>query len=151
MNNTDQYYMMQRSMIEHRLLPDQFFDDPQKLLETLAAKGQEILFAIYSGAMPGRFRKEDFSVEAAPNAQCGISVILKLPEADAVLACSLIGLCCGKDGASPEYYTVERTVEGGFLLCTMPDKGTHAVLDKKCGRTPEEHLLAIRARVNPGS
>ena len=146
----EQNYVAQRSMIEHHLLPDQLFDNTKNFIAAMATKGQEILFSIYDSAMPGKFQKDQFSVKAAPNKRGGLSVLLRLPDPDTVLACPFIGFSCAKDGTSPEYYTIERTVDGGFLLCTKPDKGSHAVLAEDCGSTPKEHATVLINRLKIG-
>ena len=148
--NTEQNYMMQRSGIEHHLLPDALFDNPKQLIGAMAANGEEILFSIYDKAMPGKIRREQFAVKAVPNTLGGISLILKLPPPDTVLACPFIGMLCGKDGTNPEYYTIERTMEGGFLLCTKPNRDSHAIMAERCGMTPKEHIQAIMKQLKIG-
>ena len=150
MDDLKRNYMLQRSSLEHHLLPDLVFDDTKRIVGALATKREEVLFLLYDQVMPGRFKKEQFKVTPGPNKMGGISIIMRLPDPDVPLACPFIGISCGEDGSSPEYYTIERTIDGDFLLCTKPDKGSHAVLAEDCGSTPKEHAIALMKHLNIG-
>lgn len=132
-----------RGLIEHQVLPEQLFNNTKQLIGALATKGNEVLFNLYNEVMPGKYTPEDFAVKAASNKLGGLSVVARLPLPDAPLACTVIGMLCGKDGSNPGYYTVETTVDGEFLLCMKPDNNSHAILAEDCGNTLEEHLKAI--------
>lgn len=143
-------YMLQRSMIEHHLLPDQFYDNPKQFIVAMAEQGQDILYSIYDKVFPNKFKKESFKTHAAPNKMGGISVILRLPDPDVELACPFIGLSLDQNGESPSYYTIERTAEGGFLFCCKPDKDSHAILRENCGTTPKEHVTVLMKYLSVG-
>ena len=133
---------MVRNMVEHEILPTDFFEEPMQYMAALAIKKEELIAELYNVVTPGRYKPEQFKFKPLAAGEM-IYAVIRTPEPEYPLNCSFIAFGTDKKGRNAVYYTVEKRHDGGFYLCVRHDMEMHTILEAECGTTLREKLKAL--------
>ena len=118
-----------RYYFEHQFLPPMYFDDPERLLETLRDPG---IFDIWSW-LTGQigidviYQASDFSFREMDREDGIYMLIQEMPKPEETPQCSRVYFCYQKETKTARYFTVEYDNFFGdsYFLCEWTQDGNH--------------------------
>ena len=118
-----------RYYFEHRLLPSMYYDDPEKLLDTLRDPGAfDIwLWLTEQVGMDVTYQEENFRFREL-NREDGIYMLIQeLPKPEDTPLCSRLYFCYQAETKTAWYYTIEYDNFFGesYFLCAWTQDGNH--------------------------
>ena len=121
-----------RYYFEHRMLPQEFYEAPEKTMDSLLEKGLYERWNRYTAdsGFDSPYPAESFSVREIPRNGDVRILVLAMPKPEKTLLCYRIYLCLDPESGTAMYFTAEYDIYEGFfdescLICGWKQDRTH--------------------------